>query len=245
MILQERVGTAAVERDRAAHGAERIRLREQHEREEEEQDAELDERRPRNQSIIGTGAEPPSRRAHIYREGQEPQEDRALERGPRGREGIEAGRRPGDVVGHVLDREVVSEQRGLHDGERADRGGKHDGDVAPAELKQSRPLPVETERRRDETEQRRGRTDGEQGVTEVGPHLPNGSGGHLTVPWLGGLYSLPCLINKRLDVKVAPSQWPSATTGAQSLNMPGSSPLCTTPTVTCPCVSSNVAPLDV
>ncbi len=93
-----------------------------------------------------------------------------------------------DVVGDVRDREVVREQRGLHDDERTDRGEQHDDHVAPRQPQQRRPLQVDAGAERRDTEQRGGGADREHRVAELGPHYltPAGSAGQTLSACDGG-----------------------------------------------------------
>ena len=187
VVLQQRVRALSVGRDRAVDLAERIR-REQHQQEEEAEHDQLHQRRPRDERILGAVAKAPRGEADVSRQRKRPQQDRAFERAPRGRERVETGRGARDVVGDVLDREVVREQRALHDDHRAQRAEQDNHHVAPRQPQQRGPVQTDAGCERRDAEHRGRGADREHRVAELRPHgRPNGSGGQIPLMSCFGL----------------------------------------------------------
>src|SRR5262249_51842114 len=158
----------------------------------------------------------------------------ALERGPQPGDRVQQRCGARVVVGDVLDREVVRQQRPLHHGRREHGRGEHHEHVPPTGAQQSLVVTGETDRERPDAQHGAAGAEREREDSERSLHVLT-----LPVSTSGGLYSLPCLMRMRSESNAAPLlQWPSHTTGAPSLNSPGGSPRCTTGIVALPSVTS-------
>ena len=127
MVLQQGVRAPPVG-GRRRQGLERVRGPEC-EHEEEERHDEPDQQRPRDERIGRSVTELVRGERQVPAQHQRPEQDRALERGPQPRDREEERCRAGVVVGHVLEREIVRDQRPLHDRGREHRRREHDEHV--------------------------------------------------------------------------------------------------------------------
>ena len=87
---------------------------------------------------VGRAAELPGDEREVAAEDHRPQQDRSLERGPQPGDRVQQRRARGVVLGDVADREVVAEERPLHDAGRGDRGEQHREHAAAPEAQQER-----------------------------------------------------------------------------------------------------------
>ena len=182
VVLQQRVGPLAVGWDRAGDEGERVRGH-GHEHEEEERDDEADDQRPPHHRILDAPAEPVRDERQVAGEEQDPQQDRALERGPQAGDREEEGCGARVVVGHVLDREVVGDERPLHRPDRDQRAEHHDVH-ADATLAQRRRVAGEhTPEQQDDADRGAADADGDAEHTQRRPH-------DLSAPSLGCRTSL-------------------------------------------------------
>ena len=118
VVLEQRVRTLPVE-GRIAQGAERVR-RPKHEREEEERDGEADEAGPGDERVSDAGPELVGREGEEPAEDEDPQEDRAFQSSPESSDGEQQRGFSRVVRRHVLQREVVRDQRPFHRAHRDD-----------------------------------------------------------------------------------------------------------------------------
>ena len=125
VVLQQRVGPRPVVADGHLEALERVRRpNEQHE--EEQHDHEHGEQRPAKQRVVDTVAELHHRGDHVAVEDERPQDDRALERRPQGREIEQRRRSARAVLGNEGHAEVTRDERTFHDHERSERAGKRE-----------------------------------------------------------------------------------------------------------------------
>ncbi len=134
VVLQQRVGTGAVQRDGADRAEGVGRTDEQAEEEDRHhQDA---ERGPRHDRVVAAAAEPPHHRRPEAGQHKGPEEDRPLEPAPQRRDRVNRRRGQAVVLGHVPEGEVRGQQGPLHGQEGHDGTAQHHPDVHGARAQQ-------------------------------------------------------------------------------------------------------------
>src|SRR5262249_55678405 len=165
----------------------------------------------------------------VDREDRAPEEDRSLERAPQRHHRVDQRGCPASDLRHVVDAEVVGDQRADHHQIRAQHadqeggdGGQDQADGARAVTQPALDAHHRTERRGEQPPQDRERSEG-------GVHRASAVGAETVVfhrsgpsPGLGGRYSLEWFTIRREEVNVCDlSNVPSTTTPMRSRNICG------------------------
>ncbi|CAB4323602.1 unannotated protein [freshwater metagenome] len=169
MVLQQWVGTRAVESGWRREVAERIG-RTSHQVEEEERDEQHGEQGPADEWIGQSTAELDHHRHEITAEDHRPQDDRPLKRTPECGEVVEGRGLRGPVVGDELHGEVTGNQRSFHGDEGQDTTEQHKCGIEPGKTDEIGSTTDEPVANRDGTQQGSGETERDAGTTKCNIH---------------------------------------------------------------------------